>query len=108
MLHVAFPILIVADWLLDRTRAPALVQAGTGVSASTRSPTSATRLIRGPIVDWYPYPFLDPRVHGYGYVTIMCVFVAVICFLLAWVVCWSSRWGSARRADRPPVSEPVR
>ncbi len=28
----------------------------------------AYSLIRGPIVDWYPYPFLDPRTHGYAMV----------------------------------------
>ena len=107
VLHVAFPILIVADWLLDRTVHPLSFRQGLVFLLYPIAYLGYT-LIRGPIADWYPYPFLDPREHGYGYVTIMCLFVAVICLLLAWVLCWTSRWGSARRADRPPVSEPVR
>ena len=44
----------------------------------------ADSMIRGPIVDWYPYPLLDPRINGY-------TFVAVIALALAWLLCWSSR-----------------
>lgn len=32
-------------------------------------------LIRGPFVDWYPYPFLDPRISGYGNVILMSVLI---------------------------------
>ncbi len=107
VLHVVFPILIVADWLLDRSVHPLSLRQGL-VFLVYPIAYLAYSLVRGPIVDWYPYPFLDPRVHGYGYVAIMSVFIAVVCFLLAWVVCWSSRWGSARPADRPTVAAPGR
>jgi hypothetical protein len=48
-------------------------------------------MIRGPIADWYPYPFLDPRTNGYGFVAIMSLFVAVVALLLVWLLCWTSR-----------------
>ncbi|MGP7818600.1 Pr6Pr family membrane protein [Niallia sp. 01092] len=34
-------------------------------------------LVRGPFVDWYPYPFLDPRVGGYGKVAVYSLGIAV-------------------------------
>jgi hypothetical protein len=37
----------------------------------------AYSLIRGPIAQWYPYPFLDPRKNGYVHVTIMTLLVTV-------------------------------
>lgn len=46
-------------------------------------------LIRGPIVRWYPYPFLDPRVDGYLHVAAQCFVIAlaigVICLLVVWL-----------------------
>ena len=30
----------------------------------------AYSLIRGAIVDWYPYPFIDVGLHGYGKVSV--------------------------------------
>jgi hypothetical protein len=46
-------------------------------------------LIRGPIVQWYPYPFLDPRAHGYLHVAAECFVIAlaimVICLLIVWL-----------------------
>ena len=41
-------------------------------------------LVRGASVGWYPYPFLDPRVHGYLYVTVITIFVAIVGLALAW------------------------
>ena len=44
----------------------------------------AYSLSRGAVVDWYPYPFLDPR-HpgGYGRVAAFAVVLAVVMALLA-------------------------
>jgi hypothetical protein len=41
------------------------------------------------IVYWYPYPFLDPRPHGYGDVALTCVSVTVILGALAVFVSWT-------------------
>jgi len=44
-------------------------------------------LIRGPIVDWYPYPFLDPREDGgYPRVAIYCVAILVGFLAVTWVM----------------------
>ena len=40
-------------------------------------------------MDWYPYPFLDPRPHGYTDVALTCVSVAVILGALAVFVSWT-------------------
>ncbi len=44
-------------------------------------------LIRGPIVGWYPYPFLDPaHVGGYGVVALYCPGIAAGTLLCTWLV----------------------
>jgi hypothetical protein len=59
----------------------------------------AYSLIRGPIVHWYPYPFLDPRRKGgYEHVALMCVVLAIGMALLALLISWigdrrSATWG---------------
>ena len=52
-------------------------------------------MIRGPIADWYPYPFLDPDLESAGSIVVTCLgivvaFVAVAAFL---------RWVAADRPD---------
>lgn len=49
-------------------------------------------LIRGPIVHWYPYAFLDPRRLG-GYLTVAgnCLGIAVGQILLIAVITWTAR-----------------
>ncbi|CAM3941437.1 hypothetical protein BALU111458_07600 [Bacillus luti] len=34
--------------------------------------------MRGPLVNWYPYPFLDPRIGGYGRVFLYSIGIAVV------------------------------
>ncbi|MFI5498838.1 Pr6Pr family membrane protein [Nocardia asteroides] len=40
-------------------------------------------LIRGPIVDWYPYPFIDPRQQGYLSMTLGLVVLTLVFAVLA-------------------------
>jgi len=42
--------------------------------------------VRGAVVHWYPYPFLDPRPHGVLHVVVSCVGVAVGFVVVAIVV----------------------
>jgi hypothetical protein len=46
----------------------------------------AHSLIRGPIAQFYPYPFLDPRPHGYDHVIGYAVVLAIGMALLALAV----------------------
>ena len=51
----------------------------------------AYSLIRGAIVDWYPYPFMDPRLHGYGHVALNCLVIAVGFAVLSIAIAYSTR-----------------
>ncbi|KJK45650.1 hypothetical protein UK23_25340 [Lentzea aerocolonigenes] len=83
VLHVVAPILVVVEWLLAPERTTRA-----WVWLSFPLAYVIYTLVRGPIVDWYPYPFLDPRAHGYGDVALTCVFVAVVITALAYAVSW--------------------
>ena len=60
VLHYIFPLFIVIDWLVDRSVRPLALRQGL-VFLVYPVAYLAYSLIRGPIVDWYPYPFLDPQ-----------------------------------------------
>ena len=88
VLHRVMPLAVIADWLIDppRQRIP--------FRTSLRWTTfpllwAAYTLVRGAIVDWYPYPFLDPANSGYGsvalYVVAILIFGIVLCAVIAWV-----------------------
>lgn len=83
VLHIVVPILVVAEWLLTPERTKRA-----WVWLSFPLAYLVYTLVRGPIVDWYPYPFMDPRGNGYGEVLLNCVFVAVVIGVLAYAVSW--------------------
>lgn len=84
VLHTIVPILVVAEWLSapERTRRAWLW-------LSFPLAYLAYTLVRGPIVNWYPYPFMDPRTHGYGAVFLNCLVVTVVFVALAFAVSWT-------------------
>lgn len=51
----------------------------------------AYTLIRGPIVQWYPYPFLDPPQVGWPYVIVMSIIIAFGAAGLAWLLTLRTR-----------------
>lgn len=96
VLHYLMPIGVTLDWLIDppRERIPfrsALAWLVVPVAYVTYS------LVRGEIVGWYPYPFLDPADGGYLKVTIISVGIAVVVAFFTWVV---TRVGTRRAAAR--------
>ncbi|SNS25633.1 Pr6Pr family membrane protein [Rhodococcoides kyotonense] len=54
-------------------------------------------LVRGPIVDWYPYPFLDPRTQGYVALVIGLIVLTVAFVLMALAVNAVGRLGARWR-----------
>ena len=48
-------------------------------------------LIRGAIVDWYPYPFMDVNRHGYDGVALIAVLLAVAMAALTCLLAWINR-----------------
>lgn len=97
-LHVVGPLALALDWFFSppagsiRPSAPATWLAFPAIYLGYS-------LIRGPMVQWYPYPFLDPgEVSGYGGVALWCGVVLIVIvglgFLYQW---WSGR--SSTRAE---------
>ncbi len=83
LLHIAVPVLALLGWLLfgPRGRAgrrdllPFLVLPVAWLGYT---------LVRGELVEWYPYPFLDVNEHGYGVVLLNCAGVAAAMLAAAW------------------------
>lgn len=83
LLHIAVPVLALAGWLVFGPRGRA--------ESSDLLPFLVVplgwlgyTLVRGEIVDWYPYPFIDVGEHGYPVVLLNVVAVAVAMVLAAW------------------------
>lgn len=57
--HVAVPIYLLADWVI-RSRRPRIGWNTVWIGASYPLAWALITLVRGQIVDWYPYFFLDP------------------------------------------------
>jgi hypothetical protein len=85
LLHYVMPVVVVADWLLRPGTARGsgrdwlLVPAGPLLYV-------VYVLVRGAIVGWYPYPFLDPRRGGYGRVAVHVVAIVTLFLLTQWAV----------------------
>jgi hypothetical protein len=69
LLHTASPILCVAAWLLFGPRGLTSWRV-VALTLVFLLAWGVFTLVRGEIVDWYPYPFMDPAEHGYARVTL--------------------------------------
>jgi hypothetical protein len=85
VLHYIIPIAIVIDWLMDR---PARRFSFRQALAWMIFPILylVYSLARGAIVNWYPYPFLNPANGGYNQVLLTSLIIAVGGLLLVYVV----------------------
>lgn len=86
VLHRIVPIVMVVDWIIERpfhrlTFRQCLVWMAYPLAFLAYS------LIRGPIVDWYPYPFLNPdEVGGYAGVAAYSVGIAIGFLGFIWLI----------------------
>jgi hypothetical protein len=96
-MHQVTPVVLLADWIFFPPWPPAAYRKAL-VWLTFPLAYFAYSLIRGAAVDWYPYPFLDPR-HpgGYGRVAVYAVVLAVVFALLALAVTVVGRWRSGIR-----------
>ncbi|MCW2782613.1 MAG: FAR7a/AIG1-like family protein [Marmoricola sp.] len=85
VLHYLTPIAVVLDWFIDLPSVriayrDALVWLAVPIAYAAYS------LIRGPIVHWYPYPFLDPGQHSAAEIAITIAALVVLAAALIWIV----------------------
>lgn len=69
VVHYMMPIVIVLDWTFDPPRRP-ITRARAARWLIFPAVYFAYTLIRGAIVGWYPYPFLNVTTYGYGRVLV--------------------------------------
>lgn len=86
VLHRVFPLVIMIDWLIAPPRTLLAVRRGL-LWVIYPLLYAVYSLIRGPIVGWYPYPFLNPALNGgYGGVAIYFVAILLGALVFAWLV----------------------
>lgn len=77
LVHVAVPLLAVIGWVAFGPRQ----RIGWGIllpSLIYPIVWVVYTLVRGAASDWYPYPFVDVGLHGYGVVALNCLGIAVL------------------------------
>lgn len=104
VVHIAMPVLVVADWLVDPPGGPIRWRRALVWLAYPLLWTAGT-LVRGPLVHWYPYPFLDPaQVGGAGGVAVSVLVVGALMLVL---VLAAAAAGNALSRRRAPVAAGV-
>ncbi|MEO7168404.1 MAG: Pr6Pr family membrane protein [Chthoniobacterales bacterium] len=108
VLHTLVPVLAVAGWLGFGPRG--MTSWRVGVLAVIFPVAWLTfALVRGELIDFYAYPFIDVRQHGYLQVFANAALVAVLFFLLAAGAIILDRWlsGLGKGAGRVAASDAV-
>jgi len=101
VMHRIVPVIVVLDWLYEPPREPIDLRSAVSWLAFPLLYLLYT-LMRGPFVDWYPYPFVDPtRGGGYVRVALNAIGVALGFVVVTWLVTWSATWALSRRRPGP-------
>jgi len=87
VVHFVGPIVVLLDWLVDPPRQSLPLQV-VGTWLIFPAVYFAYSLIRGPIVDWYPYPFLDPGQHSYAVIVLYAVVILAVFVLVGLALRW--------------------
>jgi hypothetical protein len=98
VVHRVMPLALLLDWLLEgpRHRLPRWVAAAwLGCLVAWLAYT----LVRGAIVDWYPYPFVDVSRHGYDGVALRCAALSVVFVAGAAAFLWLGNRRARPRLD---------
>lgn len=85
VLHQIVPVAVLVDWLLE----PPSQRIGMRDAVwwlAVPIIYLAYSLVRGALVGWYPYPFLDPDRTGYGRVALVSLSIALFVVAVAWLV----------------------
>jgi hypothetical protein len=95
VLHEIIPVVVIIDWLIDPPTLRLTNRQGL-LWLSFPLVWIAYVLIRGAIVDKYPYPFLDPANGGYGTVAIYCVMIFALAIAICAAVVAVGNWARVR------------
>jgi hypothetical protein len=104
VVHEIMPVAVIVDWVIvpPSHRIPlkrAMIWLVFPIAFMVYS------LIRGAMIDWYPYPFLDPgKVGGYTSVAIYGVCIAIAFVLIALAIAAAGNWLRGRRPVRMSVA----
>jgi len=96
VLHYVMPVVMLLDWLLF----PPKFRFSFGQTLFWLLFPLAYlvySLIRGSLIGWYPYPFLDVSQIGWGSVILMSVVIAVGAAALAWILSLRTRYKVVER-----------
>ena len=85
VLHYAFPIAILIDWFISPISRK-ITFAKTLAWLSFPIAYVIYSLLRGLVVFWYPYPFLNPFEQGYPKVIVASIFIALITLVCALLI----------------------
>ncbi len=100
VLHRLIPLVLLIDWAVFRPRSLPALSWLTWLTFPLVY--GVYTLTRGPFVDWYPYPFIDPRGEGYLSMTLGVVVVFIGMSALSAGVYWlGTRGASSRLRDEP-------
>jgi len=107
VLHQLMPIVLVIDWIFSPPQARLTIRRAL-VWMLFPAAYLVYSLIRGPIVDWYPYPFLNPdEVGGYAGVIAYAVGIAVLFAGIIWFVVTIGNKARDWWATRSPAAQPA-
>ncbi len=99
VVHELMPLVMLADWLITPPAARLRLRQGM-LWLSFPLVWIVYTIVRGAIVNHYPYPFLDPANGGYASVTVYCLAILVAMVVVsALVVVLANAAGGGRRAE---------
>ncbi|HKE64880.1 MAG TPA: Pr6Pr family membrane protein [Micromonosporaceae bacterium] len=110
VLHYLMPLVVFLDWLFVPPRREVNLRAAAWWTAFPLG-YALYSLIRGAVVHWYPYPFLDVDLHGYGSVLINLIGIGVGSMVFVAATAWlgnamqSGRTASSRDDASAPDGE---
>jgi len=91
VLHYIMPIVLFVDWLLFPPKFRFSFTQTLGWLVFPLLYLAYT-LVRGSLVNWYPYPFLDVSQVGWALVGVMSIAIAIGAAILAWLLALRTRY----------------
>lgn len=93
VLHYITPLAVLLDFIFDRPRTKVQFKKSL-IWITFPIVYVAYSLIRGAITGWYPYPFLNPHISGFGSVLLAVLGLTVVGIILIYIVTHLTRSGS--------------